>query len=261
MAQQQTETLNNLDTADMAASVALKAAKKELRTWMKGKLHQIPEDVLVAQSNAVFQTLNKFPSYQKAQRVGIYLSMPKGELQTDEIVRHALVSGKQVFVPFLHKPKIPIINTPVSVMDMVRLDSIADYEALKRDSWGIPTIDKLTVHEREHILGDETEKADLDMILVPGVAFDLSPEGLVRRLGHGLGFYDYFLHRYSTSHGNELSLGPRTSPLLYGLALKEQFLGVGVESGLSIPVGEHDRLLHGVLVGDGTFVDTVNKTA
>lgn len=188
--------------------------------------------------------------------------MPTGELQTDQIVRHALASGKQVFVPFLHPPKTPVIDTPKSVMDMVLLDSIADYEALKRDSWGIPSIDKLTVHEREHVLGERNESEDLDMILVPGVAFDLSPCGFVRRLGHGKGFYDYFLHRYSQSGGslgNELSVGPRKSPLLYGLALREQFLGVETEQ--SVPVGEQDRLLHGVLVGDGTFVDTINKNS
>jgi 5-formyltetrahydrofolate cyclo-ligase len=179
--------------------------------------------------------------------------MPSGELQTDAIVRHALRTGKKVFVPYLFKPSNRPSDTPKSVMDMVDLRDLSDYETLHRDSWGIPTIGADTVEEREHVLSEGSQP--LDIILMPGVAFDIDPEsGFIRRLGHGKGFYDYFLHTYKQvhgSHGDER--GPGTDVLLYGLALEEQFLKSDAEP--SVPVGEHDNLLHGLIVGDGKIVE------
>ncbi len=182
--------------------------------------------------------------------------MPTAEIQTDAIVRHALGSGKQVFVPYLHKSPNPSPDTPKSVMDMVDLRSLSDYDSLKRDNWGIPTIEADTVHEREHILEGATDESKaLDMILMPGVAFDIDPKsGYVRRLGHGKGFYDYFLHRYMQSRElGGTTNSPGTSVLLYGLVLKEQFLHAKTDG--TVPVGEHDNLLHGLFVGDGETMD------
>ncbi|KAE9363074.1 5-formyltetrahydrofolate cyclo-ligase [Stipitochalara longipes BDJ] len=242
----------------MASSVMLKTAKKELRTLMKQKLKNISADSINVQSDAIFKSVTSFKPYQEAKRVGIYLSMPTGEVQTDAIVRHALKSGKKVFVPYLHKAKSPSPDTPRSVMEMVDLCSLSDYDLLKRDNWGIPTIGADTVDQREHIFGNPKEESEgLDMILMPGVAFDIDPKtGFVRRLGHGKGFYDFFLHRYRESresHENGPPSGPGTDVLLYGLALEEQFLGSN--TGPSVPVGEHDSLLHGLVVGDGKLLE------
>jgi 5-formyltetrahydrofolate cyclo-ligase len=178
--------------------------------------------------------------------------MPTGEIQTDAIVRHALGSGKEVFVPYLHKNPLASANLPRRVMDMVRLRDLTDYEALKRDKWGIPSIDPSTVFERQRILGGpdahHSDHALLDLILMPGVAFDISPgTGAIRRLGHGAGFYDYFLNRYEEKTA---SLGAQDPPvLLYGLALTEQFLESPDEA--SIPVGPLDQRLDGLILGNG----------
>lgn len=182
--------------------------------------------------------------------------MPSGEIQTDSIVRHAMNAGKQVFVPYLHKPSNPPPNTPKAVMDMVHLRSLSDYESLKRDSWGIPTIDAETVDEREHVLTEGG--CNLDLILMPGAAFDIDPQvGFIRRLGHGKGFYDYFLKRYGESQEPRIRKRwdtPGTQKILYGLALKEQYLNP--ETGLSVPVGEHDIFLHGLMLGNGEIFDS-----
>ncbi|TVY80348.1 putative 5-formyltetrahydrofolate cyclo-ligase [Lachnellula suecica] len=239
----------------MASSVAVKAAKEELRTLMKQKLSSTSQESINVQSTAVFKSIINFKPYQNAGRIGVYLSMPTGEVQTDAIVRHALECGKQVFVPYLHKSQTPSPDTPHSVMEMVDLRSLSDYDSLKRDSWGIPTIDAESVQEREHILGNSAKEiGKLDMILMPGVAFDMDPKsGFVRRLGHGKGFYDYFLYRYTRSQANEPAQRPGTDVLLYGLALEEQYLHAEDDS--SVPVGEHDHLLHGLLIGNGKLVE------
>jgi 5-formyltetrahydrofolate cyclo-ligase len=204
--------------------------------------------------SVVFKSVTKFRSYQDAKRIGIYLSMPTGELQTDALVRHALGTGKQVFVPYLFKPSNSLPDTPKSVMDMVDIRSLSDYDSLERDNWGIPTVGADTVEEREHVLSSGSQP--LDMILMPGVAFDIDPKsGFIRRLGHGKGFYDYFLHRYKQNHGSHMKewSGPQTEALLYGLALEEQFLKSDAEA--SVPVGEQDNPLHGLFVGNGKITE------
>jgi 5-formyltetrahydrofolate cyclo-ligase len=236
------------------ASSTLKATKRELRSLMKQRLSGISTESINLQSTAVFERLIKFQPYKDARRVSVYLSMPTGEIQTDAIVRHALSCGKQVFVPYIHKSPTKSLDIPRSVMDMVDLRTISDFESLGRDNWGIPTIGADTVDGREHIIENPTnDKQALDVIMIPGVAFDIDPKtSFVRRLGHGKGFYDYFLYRYLQIYGTgaeEPSTRPDSAAMLYGLALEEQLLQSGTDP--SVPVGSHDSLLHGLLVGNG----------
>lgn len=194
-----------------------------------------------------------FKPYVDAQSVSIFLSMPSAEVQTDALVRHSLAAGKQVFVPYLHKSPLASPGSPARVMDMVQLRDLRDYESLARDRWGIPSVDPATVHERCRILGgpdtQHSDKSTLDLLLMPGVAFDVDPEsGLIRRCGHGKGFYDFFLYRYGLKVA---AMGSKRAPpvLLYGLSLAEQFLPSS--SGNSVPTGALDNPLHGLILGDG----------
>jgi 5-formyltetrahydrofolate cyclo-ligase len=210
----------------------------------------------------IFETLKAFKPYRDAQQISIYLAMPSGEVQTDAIVRHALASGKQVFIPYLHKAAIPVPDTPRRVMDMVRLQNLQDYESLARDSWGIPSIDEAAVETRQRILDDPSaargasaEPHTLDLMLMPGVAFDVDEAGLIRRLGHGKGFYDYFINRYIERQ--QLMKGEDDPVMLYGLALTEQLLsGSDPEQ---IPIGPFDRTLHGLVVGNGDVKESVSR--
>ncbi|KXX76322.1 putative 5-formyltetrahydrofolate cyclo-ligase [Madurella mycetomatis] len=236
---------------DQFAMASLNAAKQQLRAAMKHKLKAVPHGSIVSQSSAVYNTVRRFQPYLDARRVSIFLSMPSGEIQTDAIVRDALVAGKEVFVPYLHKNPAAAPGLPVRVMDMVRLRDLADYESLQPDKWGIPSIDPATVHERQRVFGGPDAQHSgstlLDLVLMPGVAFDINPDtGAIRRLGHGKGFYDYFLSRHGAKAA---SLGQQESPLLlYGLALSEQFLS---PSEGAVPVGPLDQPLDGLILGSG----------
>lgn len=181
--------------------------------------------------------------------------MPNGEIQTDPIVKHALSTGKQVFVPYLHKSGLPPGEGPSRLMDMVSLRDLDDYESLQRDKWGIPSVNAATVNERQRSVGElggrSSQDATLDLILLPGVAFDTDPDtGAIRRLGHGRGFYDYFLHRYALrSTDKDTASDGHPAVLLYALALREQLLEAS--SGESVPVGPHDQPIDGLFLGDG----------
>lgn len=210
-----------------------------------------------AAGRRVFESLQELEPYKSASRISIYLSMPAAEVQTGAIVRHALAAGKHVFVPYLHKAPPDAPDTPPRVMDMVRLESLHDYESLELDRWGIPSVDAASVDARQRVLGgpDEAAAPELDLILVPGVAFDLDDAGSVRRLGHGKGFYDFFLNRYLARHAGGPECPP---PLLYGLALTEQLLAPASDE--QVPTGPHDRRLHGLVLGSGEVRESATRS-
>ena len=154
--------------------------------------------------------------YQNARRIGVYLSMPSGELSTSSIVQHALTHGKEVFIPYIYTVEPPAMQKKMSVMDMLALESIEEFESLEPDKWGIPSLKKDQVPRKMNCFGtrgltfpaeENTTHAShgLDLIVMPGMAFDQG----CRRLGHGKGYYDHFLTRYSTKEADSKTVTPK----------------------------------------------------
>ena len=138
--------------------------------------------------------------------------MPKGEVVTRAIIHDAFRQGKQIFVPYIYNnSNLDVHPKSRAAMNMVSLHSKSDYEALEPDAWGIPTVTEDSTTKRIRILEDlgnstgsvsqgvsksrSTEYGKLDLIVMPGVAFDRD----LGRLGHGKGFYDKFLECYHDS--------------------------------------------------------------
>lgn len=224
------------------------------------------------------ETLLALPEYKNARRIGIYLSMPKGELSTKDIVHDALRNDKMVFVPYIYKSNTQGSVKTRSLMNMVSLHSLSDYESLRPDAWGIPSVSENSVDDRFQVLraqsegvrkvsrekpsGGETSSSmeskgneRLDIIVMPGVAFDTN----LGRLGHGKGYYDHFLDRYHCSMAAPMPfLSTSVSSiwhvisdmLLVGLSLDIQLL----PDGQSVPMNASDHKLNALIVGDGTVV-------
>ncbi|KAI9774579.1 MAG: hypothetical protein M1840_002828 [Geoglossum simile] len=238
---------------------AVKIAKKELRRLIKKSLKEISAESITSQTQVALKILFSTPEYASAKRISVYLSMPMGEILTTPIVEDALRQDKKVFVPCIGKAQLsPAGGYPTSIMDMVALHSKADFEAFSRDSWGIPIPSTDSISGRENCLGDtgrgraewvgiEEGEGGLDLIVIPGMAFDTG----LRRLGHGKGYYDFFLQRYLSS-----TKGVTPMPFLVGLALKEQVL----PDGESVPTDENDWLLDQVIVGDGRLLHSNTHT-
>ena len=145
------------------------------------------------------------PEYQKAKSLSIFLSMPTGEILTESIVKNAFDHNKSVFIPYVYKNQVD--SGPRSVMDMVQLHSMQDFQQLAPDKWGIPSLTKTSLSGRQRCLEDHNHGnrgTELDLIVMPGVAFDKN----LQRIGHGKGYYDFFLKRYSEHTGSETRVLP-----------------------------------------------------
>ncbi|KAJ5095057.1 hypothetical protein N7532_007348 [Penicillium argentinense] len=206
--------------------MAFQLAKRDLRKRMRGVFEGLSSAAIVQQSVVATNKFLSLAEYQNAKSIAVYLSMPTGELSTRSIVQDALQSGKCVYIPYIHKPD------KVSVMDMLALESMAEFESLQPDKWGIPSLQPTQIPGRRNCF----EASGLDLIVMPGMAFD---EGF-RRLGHGKGYYDHFLTRYGK--------WSEKMPFLVALSLHEQLLAE------EIPVVEHDWVIDAIVVGDGRYL-------
>lgn len=201
-------------------------AKRALRKDVTSRVSTLTAEQISDQSGKAQTTLVSLPAYQQANRLSIYLSMPGGEAQTDKLLSDAFSSGKKVFVPYMHRPVNPNPEGKKKrrVVDMLRLESMAEFERLEKDSWGIPSLPENGIEERENAKGgkgaDSVDtgggKGGLDLIVMPGVAFD----GDGSRLGHGAGFYDRFLAAFCEGGRKKPFLGKLEDPTLLAIWLR-----------------------------------------
>ncbi|KAF2442811.1 nagb/rpia/CoA transferase-like protein [Karstenula rhodostoma CBS 690.94] len=223
---------------------AVAALKKDLRKKIKKTLAHVPDTSAASQTSNAIGTLLRMPEYKAARRISVYLSMPVGEISTTGIVRDALSQGKTVFIPYTYSLDAPQEGQPKSIMDMVELHSMHDFESLQPDKWNIPTPIEDSIPHRANSFGGKGashgdftawgDNAGLDLIVMPGMAFDSN----FGRLGHGKGFYDYFLRR---CHDASLV------PFRVGLALTEQLLPPNE----AVPMDKSDFRLDALITGDG----------
>ncbi|USP73589.1 hypothetical protein yc1106_00863 [Curvularia clavata] len=221
---------------------SLVAVKKELRKKMREILSKLPDAAAASQTNNATATLLAMPEYQAARRISVYLSMPGGEISTTDIVRNALDQGKKVFIPYTYSLETPSQGQPKSIMDMLELHSMTDFDSLRPDKWGIPTPSEESISSRANCFGGtglthgktEAMTDGLDLIVMPGMAFDAQ----FGRLGHGKGFYDFFLTR--CHHVSRM-------PFRVGLSLTEQLLPLNE----SVPMDSSDFRLDALVTGAG----------
>lgn len=136
--------------------------KDSLRAEMKAKRKNFGDKE--GASKKIFSHLVNSPFYKESKNICAYMSA-FGEVETGEILRHALSIGKGVCVP-------------VSGEDLSLKLSKTDGEFI-RGLYGI----------KEPVHPDFVDFSFPDLILVPGLAFSEKGD----RLGFGKGYYDRFL--------------------------------------------------------------------
>lgn len=143
------------------------AEKRALRRKLREEYLALDETYIASADSLISQNLFSMAEYKEAQVIYTYYSTGR-EVDTRAIIRRALDDGKTVLLPVL---------CGKGIMQPRRLTTP---DALKDGAYGIPVPDS-----------DEPfySTDSIDLILVPGLAFDHS--GF--RLGQGGGYYDRLL--------------------------------------------------------------------
>lgn len=165
------------------------------------------------------QILSKFlalPEYERSSSVLFYVDV-RDEVRTRDALPDVLASGKQLAVPYC-------VDDELKLFQLERLDELEP--------------GKFGILEPKRPLRDLASKRieleQLDLILVPGVAFDRRGA----RLGHGHGYYDKLLGRV------------RSDTVLVAVAFECQLFA-------RIPTAEHDVFLNRVLTERASYTREV----
>lgn len=150
--------------------------KEEIRRKiLKKRLSLSPEDIR-DKSRQVFLNLAETVEYINSQNIMFYAAT-RSEVQTEELIKMSIKMGKNVFVPVISPECLNLAPSKISDFDI----------ELEKGKKGI------LEPKKEYYRLFPTE--NIDLIIVPGVAFDLSGN----RIGRGFGYYDNFLRKVRSS--------------------------------------------------------------
>lgn len=202
----------------MSSQPAARILKRELRKQIRASLSSLPASQIAQESQEAISKFIQTPLYESAQTIAIYSSM-RNEFDTSTLLSDAFSRQKRVFLP-------RVASKTLHQMLFLHVDSLSELATFPQNSWGI----------REPPLQARRMQAPrdcaLDLIVVPGLAFDLQG----RRCGHGMGYYDTLLSEYAHSG--------RKMPALVALTLRVQIVP-------QVPVVEHDwKVDHVMFAGD-----------
>lgn len=170
--------------------------KKEIRQQIRTQLATISPAELHERSIQACARLTQTREYSHSEIVMVFLSLPT-EVDTTSLVLQAWRDRKRVLAPK--------VSWEQRRMLPIQINSLSD--DLSESPLGI----------REPAEGVPIPLANIDLVVVPGIGFDLQGN----RLGRGRGFYDRFL-----AHRDFKGVS-------CALALEEQIVD-------AVPVSEHD---------------------
>jgi 5-formyltetrahydrofolate cyclo-ligase len=142
--------------------------KSHLRKEMRERLLAMPAEAVTEKSRAACSGLIAQEEFRNADVVMIYLTIP-GEVDTGELALVTWQHEKTVLVPKVDREQRHMIAVEIRSLET----------GFVAGSYGI----------REPVEGEPYPPEDIDLIVVPALAYDR----LGSRLGRGGGFYDRFL--------------------------------------------------------------------
>lgn len=154
--------------------------KKILRKQISSVKKLIPLEEKIRRSDDVMERLLEHPEYKKSKKILFYWSMDD-EVFTKQTVIQAYNEGKEVYLPVVEG-------------DNLRIRLFEGAAAMVAgESFAIPE----PSNESPEVFID-----DIDLVVVPGVAFDAQ----CSRMGRGKGYYDRLLSA-ATKEGRPYTIG------------------------------------------------------
>ena len=180
----------------------LREEKETLRANVIAARDAMPVQARQRAAETIMQRIYALDAYRGARSIAMYMSFGT-ELDTHGFFDRALSDGKEIALPRIDK-----------AAKCIRLHRVRGHRDLVDGVWGI---------REPHADAPTVDLAEIDMMLMPGVAFDLCG----RRLGYGAGYYDKLL----------APLTSKISPLRVAAALDCQVVK-------SVPAGPDDQPFH-----------------
>lgn len=151
--------------------------KGELRKEIKLKREILDKNIKLRADEKIRKSLFESEIYKNSKVVFIYVNMDS-EINTIDIIKELLTSDKIVAVP-----KVIPVSLKERQMKALKINSMLQLN--ESGAFGIlePSVECEDISE------------DVDLIIIPGLAFDINGN----RLGYGGGFYDRFLRKYPNS--------------------------------------------------------------
>ena len=156
------------------ANIEIERQKSSLRKRILALRRAQSLSDIEKKSGDVRRKLSTFVPFCQAETILFYLAM-KDEVQTEKIIEESLQKGKRVVAPLIDWQRKEIL--PSEIKDLTK-----DIE-----------IGILEIPQPKNSLYSPFSPANIDMVIVPGVAFNRKGN----RLGFGGGFYDRFLGKLS----------------------------------------------------------------
>jgi len=138
-------------------------AKKEIRSAMRRRLAALTDAQREAGAGDVFAQIEAMEAFARARTVALYNALP-GEIPTAAVIGRWRAEGKRIVLPCVEGGEMIFRNI--------------DDRGMREGCFGIG-----------EPCGQAADPSEIDLMIVPGVAFDRSGH----RLGRGKGFYDRFL--------------------------------------------------------------------
>ncbi|MFZ5650208.1 MAG: 5-formyltetrahydrofolate cyclo-ligase [Bacillota bacterium] len=147
-------------------------SRSEIRQGVLKARLSMSQDSVQEKSKIIIDSILASEIYCKSSHLMVYVDF-RNEVRTENLIKHALAEGKRVSVPI----------TDIKGKRLTPSELLEYPGDLVPGAWGI-------LEPREHC-ARPVDPGELDLVIVPGVAFDAGGN----RLGYGGGFYDRFLPR------------------------------------------------------------------
>lgn len=151
--------------------------KGELRKEIKHIRESLDKNIKLRADEKIRKSLFESEIYKNSKVIFIYVNMDS-EINTIDIIKELLASDKTIAVP-----KVIPVSLKERQMKALKINSLLQLN--ESGAFGIlePSVECEDISE------------DVDLIIIPGLAFDINGN----RLGYGGGFYDRFLSKYPNS--------------------------------------------------------------